>query len=67
MIKPEEEGGSAGVAGNPDPTDNNEELPEEEFDSIEAREFGEKLCEKTASEWAEAQMKDESARTAIEF
>ena len=35
------------------------------MDSIEAREFGEKR-EKTASEWAEAQMKDEPARIAIE-
>ena len=43
---PEDEGGSTGVAGSPDPTDNNEELPEEELDSIEAREFGEKLCER---------------------
>ena len=67
VINPEDGRGSAGVAGNPGPTDNNEELPEEEFDSIEAREFGEKLCEKTASEWAEAQMKDESARITIEF
>ena len=67
VINPEDEGGSAGVVGNPDPTDNNEELPEEEIDSIEAREFIEKLCEKTASEWAEAQMKDESARIGIEF
>ena len=65
VINPEDEGGRAGVVGNPDPSDNNEELPEEEIDSIEAREFGEKLCEKTASEWAEAQMKDESARIAI--
>ena len=66
VIHPEDVGGSVGVAGNLNPTDNNE-LPEEEFDSIAAREFGEKLCEKTASEWAEAQMKDESARIAIEF
>ena len=67
VINAEDEGGSAGVAGSHHPTDDNEELPQEELDGIEAREFGEKWCEKTASEWAEAQMKDESARIAIEF
>ena len=46
---------------------NNEELPEEELDSEEARQFGEKLCERSASDWSAAQLKDETARIAIQF
>ncbi len=52
VIDPIEEGSSAGVAGS---SENHDELPEEDLDSMEAREFGEKLCEKTASDWAVAQ------------
>ena len=34
---------------------------------MEAREFGEKLCEKTATDWAAAQLKDETSKIAIEY
>lgn len=51
MIKLEDEGGSAGidggVAGNPDGTNQNEQLPVEKMNSTKVREFGEKLCENT--------------------
>ena len=49
-----EEDSSAGVANSHIQTTANEELPEEEFDSMEARKFGERLCEKTASDWSAA-------------
>ena len=34
---------------------------------MEAREFGEKLCEKTATDWAAAQLKDETSKIAVEY
>ena len=34
---------------------------------IEAREFGENLCEKTATGWAAAQLKDETSKIAVEY
>ena len=34
---------------------------------MEAREFGQKLCEKTETDWAAAQIKDETSKTAIEY
>ena len=34
---------------------------------MEAREFGEKLCEKTATDWAAAQLKDETSKIAAEY
>ena len=45
--------------------DDSEELPEEEMDSKEAREFGERLCERKAGDWSIAQQRDETAKTAI--
>ena len=63
VINPEGDGaGLASIQGN-----NNNELPEEDLDSMEAREFGEKLCEKTATDWAAAQLKDETSKIAIEY
>ena len=47
-----EEGSSAGVADTSGSRNSNEELPGEEMDTLEAREFGEKICEKTANDWA---------------
>ena len=44
---------------------NQNELPEEELDSMEARQFGEKLCEKKATDWAAAQLKDETSKIAV--
>ena len=46
---------------------NQNELPEEELDRMEAREFGETLCEKTATDWAAAQLKDETSKIAVEY
>ena len=34
---------------------------------MEAREFGEKLCEKTATDWAAAQLKDETSKIAADY
>ena len=63
VINPEGNGtGSAVSQGN-----NQHELPEEELDSMEARKFGEKLCEKTANDWAAAQLKDETSKIAVEY
>ena len=67
VIDPIEEGSSAGVADNSGSGKNMGELPQEELDSSEAREFGEKLCEKTAKDWAIAQRKDETSSIVIEF
>ena len=54
VINPEE-GDGAGLASSQG--SNQHELPEEELDSMGAREFGEILCEKTAtSGWAAAQL-----------
>ena len=54
VINPEE-GDGAGLASSQGSNQN--ELPEEELDSMGAREFGEILCEKTAtSGWAAAQL-----------
>ena len=64
---PEDEGSGAGLASSQDNGDNNGELPEMELDSMEAREFGERLCEKTARDWAAAQLKNETSRIAVEF
>ena len=50
VINPEGDG--AGLASSQGSHQN--ELPEEELDSMEAREFGEKLCEKTVTDWAAA-------------
>ena len=44
-----------------------EELPEEEMDSKEAREFGERLCERKVSDWSIAHQQDEVVKTAINF
>ena len=33
---------------------------------MEAREFGETLCEKTVTDWAAAQLKDETLKNAVE-
>ena len=56
VINPEDEGSDAGLAGNQDNGNNNGELPEEEFDSMEAREFGERQCQKAARDWEAAQL-----------
>ena len=34
---------------------------------MEAREFGAKLCEKTATDWAAAQLEDETSKIAVEY
>ena len=34
---------------------------------MEAHEFGEKLCEKTATDWAAAQLKDETSKIAVKY
>ena len=34
---------------------------------MDAREFGEKLCEKTATDWAAAQLKDETSKIAADY
>ena len=34
---------------------------------MEARKFGEKLCEKTANDWAAALLKDETSKIAVEY
>ena len=54
VINPDE-GDGAGLASNQG--SNRNELPEEGLDSMEAREFSEKLCEKTAADWASAQQR----------
>ena len=46
---------------------NQNELPEEELDYMEDREFGEKLCEKTATDWAATQLKYETSKIAVEY
>ena len=63
VINPEGDG--AGIASSQGSIQN--ELPEEELDSVESREFGEKLCEKTAADWATAQLKDETSKIAVEY
>ena len=65
VIDPIEEGSSAGVADNSGSGKNMEELPQEEIGRLEAREFGEKKCEKTAKDWAIAQRKDETSSIVI--
>ena len=64
VINPEGNGtGSAVSQGN-----NQHELPEEELDSMGAREFGEILCEKTAtSGWQQLSFKDETSKIAVEY
>ena len=64
VMHPEECDG-AGLASSQG--NNNNEIPEEEWNSMEAREFGQKLCEKTETDWAAAQIKDETSKTAIEY
>lgn len=65
VINSDEEGDGAELAGSQE-YKNNMELPEE-LDSMEAREFGERLCEGTASDWSAAKLKDDTARTAVDF
>ena len=43
------------------------ELPEEELDSMIARDFGERICDKTALYWAAAQLTDEASRIEAEI
>ena len=62
-----EEGSGAGVTSNQNQMTDNEELPEEALDSVEAPKFGEGLCEKTATDWSAAQLNDERARVAEEL
>ena len=59
------EGDGAGLASSQGSSEN--VIPEEELDSMEAREFGEKLREKTATDWAAAQLKDETSKIAVEY
>ena len=59
------EGDGAGLASNQGSNQN--EPPEEKLDSMEAREFGEELCEKTTTDWAAAQLKDETSKIAVEY
>ena len=59
VLDPIEEGSSAGVVDNSGSGNDIEELPQEESNSLGARELGEKLCEKTAKYWAIAQRKGE--------
>ena len=66
VINPEE-GSGAGVASSQNQMTADEELLEEELHSMEARKFGERLCEKTASDWSAAQLNDETARVAVEL
>ena len=63
VINPEGDG--AGLASSQGSNQN--ELPQEELGSMEAREFGEKTCEKTATDWAAAQLKDETSKIAVEY
>ena len=37
------------------------------MDSMEARQFGERLCEKSASDWSSLQIKDDTAKIAVDF
>ena len=37
------------------------------MDSMEAREFGGRLSEKTATDWAAAQLKDDTSKIAVEY
>ena len=37
------------------------------MDSMEARQFGERLCEKSASDWSSLQLKDDTAKIAVDF
>ena len=60
-----QEGDGAGLASSQGSSQN--ELPEEESDSLEAREFGGKLCEKSATDWAATQLKDETSKIAVEY
>ena len=59
------EGDGAGLASSQGSSEN--VIPEEELDSMEAREFGEKLREKTATDWAAAQLKDETSKIGVEY
>ena len=63
VINPEGDG--AGLACSQ--SSNQNALPEEELDSMKAREFGEKLCEKTATHWAAAQLNDETSKIAVKY
>ena len=60
-----EKGDGAGLASSQGSNQN--ELPAEELDSMEAREFIEKLCEETATDWAAAQLKDEASKVTVEY
>ena len=67
VINPEAEGSGAGLAGSQDNGNISVELPEEDIDRMGAREFDEQLCEKTSSDWAEAQLADEAPRITAEL
>ena len=65
-----EDGGDGGVEeskgnGGPEPESLEQELPELDFDSLEAKKFGEHLCSKTPKEWSIAQRNDDTARSVI--
>ena len=63
VIIPGEGGDSAGAGAEAGQIDAGLlEIPEEEFDSEAACEFGENLCQKTVEDWAAAQGKDDTAR-----
>ena len=64
VINPEE-GDGAGLASSQGRSQN--QLPEEDLDSMEAHAFGEKLCEKTVIDWTAAQLKDETSKIAVEY
>ena len=63
VINPEGDG--AGLVSSQGSNQN--EHPEEELDNMEAREFGEKLCENTATDRAAAQLKDETSKISVEY
>ena len=66
VINPGEGGDSAGAGAEAGQNDAGLlEIPEEEFNSEAACEFGENLCQKTVKDWAAAQGKDDTARVVM--
>ncbi|CAB1111520.1 unnamed protein product [Ectocarpus sp. CCAP 1310/34] len=67
VINSNEGGGSAGGGSEAEPVMRSQGSQLEGWNSKEAKEFGERLCEKTASDWVEAQYKDLTAKAALQL
>lgn len=65
-----ERGGSTGAAASTRQDDNADgpsDIPDEDLDGGAARVFVEKLCQKTAKDWAVTPQKDDAAKTAMTY